>query len=117
MVTAQTMSIFLAEVSERHAHEYIVMVLDGAGWHQANDLEIPENMRLVRLPPYSPELNPAEHLWDEIREKWFPNLVFKTLDAVEDVLEEALHFLEHAPERVASMTGFDWLTSIHLIAT
>jgi transposase len=111
------MSIFLAEVSERHAHEYIVMVLDGAGWHQANDLEIPENMRLVRLPPYSPELNPAEHLWDEIREKWFPNLVFKTLDAVEDVLEEALHFLEHAPERVARMTGFDWLTSIHLIAT
>jgi hypothetical protein len=117
MVTAQTMSIFLAEVSERHAHEYVVMVLDGAGWHQANDLEIPDNMRLVRLPPYSPELNPAEHLWDEIREKWFPNLVFKTLDAVEDVLEEALHFLEHAPKRVASMTGFDWLTSIHLIAT
>jgi transposase len=73
MVTAQTMSIFLAKVSERHAHECVVMVLDGAGWHQANDLEIPEHMKLVRLPPYSPELNPAEHLWDEIREKWFPN--------------------------------------------
>jgi transposase len=30
-------------------------------------------MRLIFLPPYSPELNPVEHLWDEIREKWFPN--------------------------------------------
>jgi transposase len=117
MVNAQTMSIFLAEVAERHSNEFIVMVLDGAGWHQANDLDIPENMRLVRLPPYSPELNPAEHLWDEIREKWFPNLVFKTLEAVEDVLEEALRDLEHAPARVASMTGFDWISSIHLNAT
>jgi len=96
------------------------MVLDGAVWHQTNDLEIPENMKLVRLPPYSLSSNPTEHLWDEILEKWFPNLLyllFKTLDAVEDVVEKALHFFEHAPERVASMTGFDWISSIPLIAT
>jgi transposase len=46
---------------------------DGAGWHQAADLKVPDNMRPVRLPPYSPELNPVDHLWDEIREKWFPD--------------------------------------------
>lgn len=107
-VNAVTMSIFLAEVAERHADEYIIMVLDGAGWHQSVSLDIPENMKLVRLPAYSPELNPTEHLWDEIREKWFPNLVFKTLDAVEAVLVEALRFLENNPGKVASLTGFEW---------
>src|SRR5512139_1986170 len=69
-------------------------------------------MRLVRLPPYSPELNPVEHLWEEIREKWFPNLAFRELDYVEDVLENALHTLEQDPARVASLAGFDWLVSI-----
>lgn len=116
VVNAQTMSLFLDEVATRHADEFVLMVLDGAGWHQAADLRVPENMRLVRLPPYSPELNPAEHLWEEIREKWFPNLVFRELDAVEDVLEGALRTLENDPERVASLAGFNWLVSIPLMA-
>lgn len=46
------------------------------------------------LPPYSPELNPVEHIWDEVREKWFPNLVFDSLDVIEDRLVEALVDLE-----------------------
>jgi transposase len=116
-VNATTMSIFLKEVAQRHAHEFILLVLDGAGWHQAGDLEVPNNMRLVRLPPYSPELNPVEHLWEEIREKWFPNLAFRELDYVEDVLENALHTLEQDPARVASLAGFDWLISISLNAS
>jgi hypothetical protein len=117
IVNTQAMSIFLTEVAERHADEYVVMVLDGASWHQATDLDIPGNMMLVRLPPYSPELNPTEHLWDEIREKCFPNLVYKTLDAVEDVLVDALRFLENTPASIARLTGFDWIVSIPLIAT
>lgn len=117
LVNMQTMSISLAEVANRHAEEFVLMVLDGAGWHQAIELEIPENIRLVRLPPYSPELNPTEHLWDEIREKWFPNLVFRELDAVEDVLEQALHSLENDATRVESITGFGWVKSMSLIAT
>lgn len=115
-VNAQTMSLFLAVVATRHAEEFILMVLDGAGWHRAADLEIPSNMRLVPLPPYSPELNPTEHVWDELREKWFPNLVCQSLDAVEDVLENALCSLEQDATRLASLTGFGWITSISLIA-
>ena len=61
-VNAETMPLFLAEVAQRHAQEFIVMVMDQAGWHVAGDLQVPQNMRLVLLPPYSPELNPAEHL-------------------------------------------------------
>ena len=117
VVNAQTMSMFLDEVATRHPTEFILMVLDGAGWHQAADLAIPDNMRLVRLPPYSPELNPAEHLWEEVREKWFPNLVFRDLDGVEDVLEDALRTLENDPARVAGRAGFDWVLSIPLMAT
>ncbi len=93
------------------------MVMDSAGWHKAKTLNIPENMRLVFLPPYSPELNPVEHLWEEIREKWFPNKVFQNLDAVENLLVEALVALEADKKRVASITGFDWIIGIIKNAT
>src|SRR5271157_2320655 len=55
-VSEQAMSIFLREVSERHPDEFILMAMDGAGWHKAKSLKIPENMALIFLPPYSPEL-------------------------------------------------------------
>lgn len=57
------------------------MVIDGAPSHRSGHLVVPENMALVRLPPYSPELNPVEYLWDELREKDFANRVFDTLGA------------------------------------
>ncbi len=117
VVNAQAMSLFLTEVSQRHLNEFILMVMDKAGWHQADDLKIPENMRVIFLPPYSPELNPVEHLWDDIREKWFPNKVFKSLDAVESLLVEALATLENSTEKVKSMTGFKWINNLILKAT
>jgi len=116
VVNAQTMSIFLDEVSTRHPDDEILMFLDGASWHRANELLLPENVKLKPLPPYSPQLNPVENLWDEIREKWFANTVFKSLDSVEDRLVEALIYLEQHYELVASVTGFDWIINICLNA-
>ena len=116
VVTAEVMSIFLAEVAQRHPKDFILMVLDGAGWHRASTLVVPENMRLLPLPPYSPQLNPTEHIWDEVREKWFANTVFDDLDGVEDRLEESLVYLEQNKSLVASITGFDWIIGIPLIA-
>lgn len=116
LVNAQAMSLFLSEVSQRHPNDFILMVMDKAGWHRAKDLKVPENMRIIFLPPYSPELNPVEHLWEEIREKWFPNKVFKTLDGVESVLVEALATLERSPEEVENITGFHWINSLILNA-
>jgi len=75
--------MFLAEVAEHHASEFIFMVMDQAGWHLAAELDVPQNMRLMFLPPYSPELNPAEHLWEALREECFANHVFSDLDHVE----------------------------------
>ena len=116
-VSAETMSMFLGEVGQRHAQEFVVMVMDQAGWHLAGELIVPDNMRLMFLPPYSPELNPAEHLWEAIREDCFANHVFKDLDAVERALTAGLVALEADPVRTQSMTGFDWITSISLNAT
>jgi hypothetical protein len=116
-VSAETMSLFLSEVAQRHAAEFIVMVMDQAGWHIAGDLAVPQNMRLIFLPPYSPELNPAEHLWESLREACFANHVFANLDAVESALTNGLVVLESNPTRTQSMTGFKWITSISLNAS
>jgi DDE superfamily endonuclease len=115
-VSAQTMSLFLAEVAQRHAQEFVLMVMDQAGWHLAGELVVPQNMRLLFLPAYSPELNPAEHLWKSLREDCFANHVFADLDAVEHALTDGLAALEADPDRTRSMTGFNWITSISLNA-
>ena len=66
---------------------------------------------------YSPELNPAEHLWECIRENWFANKTFNSLDAVENTLVEELASLENDAARVQSLTGFHWIVNNVLIAT
>ena len=116
-VNAEAMSIFLEEISKRHPDEFILMVMDQAAWHKANDLRIPENIRLIWQPPYSPQCNPVENIWDEIREKWFPNLVFNSMDAVEDTLADALVTLENDNEKTQGIIGFDWIISINMNAT
>lgn len=116
-VNEQAMSIFLQEVSNRHQDEFILMVMDGAGWHKANSLKVPDNMALIFLPPYSPQLNPVEHIWKSIRENWFGNEVFNSIDAVEDQLEKALVALEGDQASVKSLTGFPWIVGMNLNAT
>lgn len=85
------------------------MVLDGAGWHKARSLEVPNNMRLLSLPPYAPELNPVEHLWDDLREKAFGNKVFDSIDALEKHLEVSLLEMEQDRERVYSIVAWPWI--------
>jgi len=108
-VNSDCMQVFLDEVSSRHPCDRILMVLDGAGWHKAGALKIPENMRLVPLPPYAPELNPVEHLWDELREKSFGNMVFDSLDALEDHLEVSLREMECNRDQVHSIVAWPWI--------
>lgn len=115
-VNAEAMSIFLEELARRHPHEAILLVLDGAGWHRAKELRVPENISLLPLPPYSAELNPVEHIWDELREKWFQNVVFNSIEAVEDRLVEALVTLEKDNTRVFNLTSFPWIISSPMIA-
>ena len=76
-----TMEVFLKQISKQHPNDYILF-MDGAPCHSTKKLKIPRNIEIVKLPPYSPQLNPAENVWHEMREKWFGNLVFSSLDAV-----------------------------------
>ena len=91
------------------------MVLDGAGWHSSQALKVPANLYLMPLPPYVPELNPVEHLRDGLREKFFHNLVFDSLDALEDHLEIALKTLEKKQPSVKSIVRWPWIVSALLI--
>ena len=103
------MNAFLAQVSQAHPQEFIVMVVDGASSHKAKDLVIPANLRLIPLPGYSPELNPQEHIWDEVREKAFPNLVLDQMTQVVERLERDLRALAADAQRVRSITAWPWI--------
>jgi len=104
----ETMSIFLEEIHRRHPNEWILIFLDKAGWHKSKGLKIPPNIELAFLPPYSPELNPQEQIWDELREKYFGNKLFKSIGAVVDAAVEGLRDLENSPLKVTQLTQRDW---------
>jgi len=103
------MQLFLNEVAQRHGSENIIMVLDGASWHASAALVVPQNMRLHFLPPCSPELNPVEHLWDELREKHFHNRTFSSLEHIEQHLVEVLPDFGRNTERIHSICAWYWI--------
>ena len=102
-------NIFLKQVAEDFSDYFILMLADQAGWHISQKLAVPENIRLIKLPPRSPELNPSEHIWEEVREKNFANKAFRDLDGVEDTLCQGLNDLAKDPVKLRSMTNFPYL--------
>ncbi len=108
---ATTLQIFLNELSVRHADELILLVMDSAPCHRAGNesLVIPRNIHLVFQPPYSPEVNPAERLWDELREKFFSNRVFCDMEAVTKHLVTGLQWIESEKKYIQSLTCFPWI--------
>lgn len=103
------MALFLEHVSEDFKDFFVIMLVDQAGWHTALKLKVPENIRLLPQPSHSPELNPVEHVWEDLREKAMPNRAFKSLDQLEEALCKRLTELENDPEKVRSMTHFPYL--------
>jgi transposase len=101
--------IYLDVLSRKFRRQQILLVLDGAPNHQCALLAVPDNISLLFLPPYSPELNPKENLWDEIREKIFKNLALKSMNAVWAKLREAVLYIERNPELVKSITTFPYI--------
>jgi transposase len=91
---------FLDVLARKFAREDILLVLDGAPNHRCGELASPANIRLLFLPPYSPELNPKENIWDEIREKIFKNYALKSMDTVQVKLDEAIFYIERNPKLV-----------------
>jgi transposase len=106
------MSIFLAEVGSRHTDKTIIMFADQASWHTSDILKIPDNIVLLPLPSYSPQLNPVESIWHELREKWFYNYTFDSLAEVEDRLMDALRAFENDIDSVRNTAAFHWIKSV-----
>jgi transposase len=106
------MNLFLSQVRNAHPDEFIVMFLDGSSTHRGKDLVIPDNVVLERLPPYSPELNPTELLWNVLRKNKFANRVFDSLDAVIKQLNVGLHEMAANRESVKSLTCWPWINVI-----
>lgn len=115
-MNTERMNEFLLQVSQAHPDDFIVMILDGASSHKSQELQVPENIRLHRLPGYSPELNPQEQVWDELREKEFPNRVFDSLDGVVRQLESGLPRLAANHDGLRTLTGWPWIVSLNLKA-
>ena len=82
------MNIFLYEFSKKYKDKNVLVILDQAGWHKAKGLKVPSNINLMFLPPYSPELNPVEKLWQWLRKEVTHNNLFKTLEALMNALEK-----------------------------
>ena len=101
--------IFLETLAKKYPKDFILLFVDVAGNHHGDELEIPNNMILHLLPPYSPELNPQENLWDEIREKIFKNYALKSMDDVNAKLDEAAFYIERNPTLVKSITSFPYI--------
>ena len=88
------------------------MVVDGASSHRSKDLVIPENKALIRLPPYSPELNPAEQIWNVLRRKYFANRVFESLDTATAQAEFGLAEMVANKAAMKSLTNWPWINAI-----
>ena len=106
---AEALSLHLREISkEVAAGAHVVLVLDGAGYHVAGKLRIPENITLLHLPPYAPELNPVENIWAYLRGNKLAITVFDDYNHIVDQCCAAWNFFANNNQAIASITTRSW---------
>ena len=107
---ADMMNLHLVEISAPvTTGAHAVLTIDGAGWHQIGDkLQLPANITLLHLPPYSPELNPVENIWAFLRGNKLSNRVFDTYEAIVDACCDAWVWLTDQPDRITSIGNREW---------
>lgn len=106
----EMMNLHLAEISTQvTAAAHAVLICDGAGWHQCGKtLQVPANITLLHLPPYSPELNPMENVWDYLRQNKLCALVWDSYDEIVGACKTAWNWLINDPERIKSIGAREW---------
>ncbi|MEI6627805.1 MAG: IS630 family transposase [Alphaproteobacteria bacterium] len=95
-VNTVNMNEFLIQLFKDLGDKQAILVMDGAGWHKSKGLVIPESIEIVYLPPYSPELNPVEKLWQYIKSYTIKNRIYGTIDQLEYVVCEFIRGLNPA---------------------
>jgi hypothetical protein len=113
-VNTEAMNLHLAEISTQIASgAHAVITLDGAGWHQTGGkLKLPDNISLLPLPPYSPELNPVENVWQFLRQNHLANRVFDTYTDIVDACCDAWNALMAAPDTIRSIATRQWAETV-----
>jgi putative transposase len=105
-----TFQAFLRNLSLKFPHYYIVLCCDNASWHKNKDMIIPPNIKLCFLPPRTPEMNPIEQIWKEIRKRGFKNVMFDSIDAVINKFWEVVGMLEKSV--IESITLREWVIQL-----
>ena len=103
------MKVFLEGFSTQYKDCRNIIVVDRAAWHVTKNLPQFDNIRFILLPAGSPELNPTEHLWEHIREKYLGNRIFNSLDQLQDAMVDILRAVSHEREIIKNLTGFHWM--------
>jgi len=105
----EAMQEHLAEISRKVGDgAHAVVVLDGAGWHSTPRLRIPDNISLLPLPPYAPELNPVETIWEFLRQNLLSHRVWKSYDDIVEACCAAWNWLMQMPDQIATITARSW---------
>jgi len=114
-VSTEAMNLHLAEISTQVTPgAHAVITLDGAGWHQAGGkLKLPDNLSLLPLPPYSPELNPVENIWQFLRQNHLANRVYDDYTAIVDACCDAWNALIALPDTIRSIATRKWAETVN----
>ncbi|VFI23421.1 transposase family protein [Streptococcus pneumoniae] len=105
-LNTEWMNVFLEELSQAYPYDYFLLVMDNAIWHKSSILKIPTNIGFAFIPPYTPEMNPIEQVWKEIRKRGFKNKAFRTLEDVMNQLQDVIQGLEK--EVIKSIVNRRW---------
>lgn len=105
---SRCVNIFLEEMEKQYPNKKIILVFDNAPSHRPKFIRLRKNITGLYLPPYSPELNPVERFFGEVR-KSTANTIFKTLDEQESVIEKFVKDYTQDKDQVKQLTGYDWI--------
>ena len=106
-VNTEMMNLYLKELSDYFEGAKIILIMDNAGWHKSKSLEVPDNIEINYLPPYSPELNPVERLWKNLKQNTIHNRIFEKLEDVMTTIIEELKSL--TKEKIMTLCNCSYL--------
>jgi hypothetical protein len=110
---AEAMNLFLARfASALPEGTHALMVLDGAGYHGRAALDVPKNVTLLTLPPYSPELNPIERVFLHLKDRYLSFRHLPDDKAVLDAVCTAWNALRAEPDRLRTLCAYPWITKV-----
>jgi phenylpropionate dioxygenase-like ring-hydroxylating dioxygenase large terminal subunit len=107
---SRQMNEFMQQICDCYPNDHIILACDNAWWHKSQYTKVPERMTVIYIPPYTPEMNPIEQFWREVRTAGFANKCLKTINAVVDNLHNTIASI--LPKTIRSIFGRDWILKL-----